>query len=75
VGRRFDSDFSGLQPPIDHAAGYARVDVGGWYAITSRITAYVNLENALDRHYNEVVGYPALGANFRAGMRFRIGGE
>lgn len=75
VGRRFDSDFSGLKPPIDHAAGYARVDVGGWYAITSRITAYANVENALDRHYNEVVGYPALGANFRAGMRFRIGGE
>jgi vitamin B12 transporter len=73
VGRRPDSDFSGFG--IDHAAGYARVDLGGWYAINSRMTAYVNVENALDRHYNEVVGYPALGANFRAGMRFRIGGE
>jgi outer membrane receptor protein involved in Fe transport len=30
---------------------------------------------ALDRRYNEVVGYPALPVNFRAGMRFRIGGE
>jgi outer membrane receptor protein involved in Fe transport len=49
--------------------------MGGWYALTSRITAYVNLQNAFDAHYNEVVGYPALGANFRAGMRFRIGGE
>ena len=73
VGRRPDSDFLGFG--IDHAAGYARVDLGGWYAINSRMTAYVNVENALDRHYNEVVGYPALGANFRAGMRFRIGGE
>jgi len=73
VGRRVDSDFSGFG--IDHAAGYVRVDVGGWYALNSRMTAYVNVENALDRHYNEVVGYPALGANFRAGMRFRIGGE
>jgi len=73
VGRRPDSDFSGFG--IDHGAGYARVDVGGWYALNSRMTAYVNVENALDRHYNEVVGYPALGANFRAGMRFRIGGE
>jgi vitamin B12 transporter len=73
VGRRPDSDFLGFN--IDHAAGYARVDLGGWYAVNSRITAYVNVENALDKHYNEVVGYPALTANFRAGLRFRIGGE
>ena len=73
VGRRPDSDFSGFG--IDHAAGYVRVDLGGWFALNSRMTAYANLENALDRHYNEVVGYPALGASFRTGMRFRIGGD
>jgi vitamin B12 transporter len=73
VGRRPDSDFLGFN--IHHAAGYARADVGGWYAINSRITAYANVENALNQHYNEVVGYPALTANFRAGLRFRIGGE
>ena len=73
IGRRLDSDFLGYG--INHAAGYARVDLGGWYAVTSRITAYVNLENAFDKAYQEVVGYPALGANVRAGMRFRIGGE
>jgi len=32
------------------------------------------VENILNRRYNEVVGYPALKANFRAGMRFRLGG-
>ena len=73
VGRRPDSDFLGFN--IDHASGYARVDVGGWYAMTSRITGYVNLENALNKGYQEVVGYPALGVNVRAGVRFRIGGE
>ena len=73
VGRRSDSDFLGFG--IDHAAGYARVDAGGWYAVRPRVTAYVNIENALDRRYNEVVGYPALPINFRAGLRFRIGGE
>jgi outer membrane receptor protein involved in Fe transport len=73
VGRRPDSDFFGLG--FNHAAGYARVDLGGWYAINSRITAYASVDNALNSHYNEVVGYPALTANFRAGMRFRIGGE
>ena len=73
VGRRADSDFLGFG--IDHAAGYVRADLGGWYAITPRITADVNIENVLNQHYNEVVGYPALGTNFRAGMRFRLGGE
>jgi len=73
VGRRSDSDFLGFG--IDHAAGYVRVDAGGWYAVRPRVTAYVNIENALDRRYNEVVGYPALPINFRAGLRFRIGGE
>jgi vitamin B12 transporter len=73
VGRRADSDFLGFG--IDHAAGYVRTDLGGWCALSPRITAYVNVENVLNQHYNEVVGYPALGANFRAGMRFRIGGE
>lgn len=73
VGRRADSDF--LDFGINHAPGYVRVDMGGWYAVNSRMTAYVTIENVLDRQYNEVVGYPALGTNFRAGMRFRIGGE
>jgi outer membrane cobalamin receptor len=73
VGRRSDSDF--VDTLVGHAAGYARVDLGGWYAISSRITVYANVENAFNDHYNEVVGYPALTANFRAGVRFRIGGE
>ena len=73
VGRRADSDFLGFG--IDHDPGYVRVDLGGWYALTARVSAYANLENALDRRYSEVVGYPALGANFRLGMRVRIGGE
>jgi outer membrane cobalamin receptor len=73
VGRRTDSDFLGFN--INHAPGYARVDLGGWYTIQSHVTAYLNLENALDRRYQEVVGYPALPINFRAGLRFRFGGS
>ncbi len=73
VGRRTDSDFDGLG--ITHAAGYARIDLGGWYVVNSHITAYANVQNAFNDHYNEVLGYPALTANFRAGLRFRIGGD
>jgi outer membrane cobalamin receptor len=75
LGRRPDSDFLGLVPSIDHTAGYARFDLGAWYAIHTRVTAYANVENLLNRKYEDVAGYPGLKANFRAGLRFRLGGE
>jgi vitamin B12 transporter len=73
IGRRADSDFLGFG--FTHAPGYVRIDTGAWCAVRPRITAYANVENLLDRSYQEVIGYPALGINFRAGMRFRVGGE
>jgi vitamin B12 transporter len=75
VGRRADSDFFVLPTPITSVAGYARFDLGGWYAINRYVTAYANVENLLNKKYQEVAGYPALKANFRAGLRFRLGGE
>jgi vitamin B12 transporter len=75
IGPRPDRDFRFPSLNIDHAPGYARVDVGSWYKLHPRVTAYVNVENALNHRYEEVVGYPALRANFRAGLRFRLGGE
>ena len=61
--------------PLTHAAGYARLDAGAWYAIKRYVTAYANVENLLNQHYEDVLGYPALRANFRAGLRFTVGGE
>ncbi len=73
VGRRADSDFLGFG--ITHAPGYVLVNSSVWYRVRPRITAYVSGENLTNRFYEEVTGYPALGANFRAGIRFRVGGE
>ncbi len=75
VGRRPDSDFLGLQPPVTTAAGYARVDVGLWREINRFVAGFINVENVTNRKYEEAAGYPALKANFRAGLRFRVGGE
>lgn len=76
IGRRPDSDFTfGAVPPQDHTAGYARFDIGCWRRINRYMTAYANIENLLNKHYEDVSGFPALGINFRAGMRFHIGGE
>ena len=77
VGRRADSDFLGLVPPILHAPGYALMNAGGWWSLPKLryATAYANVENLLDHRYEEVVGFPGSKANFRAGLRFRWGGE
>jgi vitamin B12 transporter len=75
IGRRPDSDFFVAAVPVTSVAGYARFDLGGWYSINRHMTAYANVENLLNKKYQEVAGYPAPKANFRAGMRFRFGGE
>jgi outer membrane cobalamin receptor len=75
IGPRADSDFFVLPVPLTHVAGYARLDAGGWYKINRYVTAYANVENLLNQHYENELGYPALTANFRAGLRFNLGGE
>ena len=81
IGRRPDSDFLfcavlGCSVPTqDHTAGYARLDLGGWRQLNHFVTAYANLENLLNKHYEDVPGYPAPRLNIRAGLRFRVGGE
>lgn len=75
IGRRTDSDFLGLVPHVDHAAGYVRADASGWYELQPHVTAFLAIENLLNKRYEEAAGYPALKANFRAGLRFRFGGE
>ena len=75
IGPRPDSDFDVLLTPLTHVAGYARFDAGGWYAIKRYVTAYANVENLLNQHYEDALGYPALRANFRAGLRFNLGGK
>jgi outer membrane cobalamin receptor len=75
IGRRRDSDFFALPVPLTQVAGYARLDAGGWYKIKRYVTAYANVENLLNQHFENVLGYPALTANVRAGLRFTLGGE
>jgi outer membrane cobalamin receptor len=70
VGRRTDSDFSALEPPIVANDGYARWDLSGSYRLGRRITWFAVVENVLDREYMEPLGYPALGRAGRVGVRF-----
>ena len=71
VGRRADSDFQNIG--LTENEGYARLDLRARARLAPRLEAVVVAENVLDRRYQEVLGYPALGRSLRAGLRFRSG--
>ena len=71
VGRRADSDFQNIG--LTENEGYARLDLRARVRIVPRLEALVIAENVLDREYQEILGYPALGRSIRAGLRFRSG--
>jgi len=52
--------------------GYANVGININYALGRGLTAYGDLRNALNQHYEEVFGYPSLRLNFVAGMKWTL---
>jgi outer membrane cobalamin receptor len=73
TGRRTDSDFLGLG--LTRNPGYARFDLGVSYELRRGISMFGRVENMFDKQYQDVIGFPALGRDFRIGMRFTFGGE
>jgi vitamin B12 transporter len=70
VGTRVDTDFAGLVPPLTSDPSYTRLDLAWTYRVTRRFSYVGAITNALDRHYMEALGYPALTTTFRTGGRF-----
>jgi vitamin B12 transporter len=71
VGERQDSDGVGFG--IVRNPRYQKVDLGGSYAVRPSIDLIVRIENLLNRRYEEVLGYTALGRNVLAGLNVRWG--
>jgi outer membrane cobalamin receptor len=69
IGRRVDSDFSSLVPPIVENADYATWDAGASYRPAALVTFYVRLENLANRDYMDPLGYPSWRRTARAGAR------
>lgn len=69
VGRRPDTDFSSLGLEANDA--YAKVDARAAIDVHRNASVFVALDNAFDRRYQEVLGYPALGRSFRLGIALR----
>jgi vitamin B12 transporter len=73
TGIRTDSDFLGLG--ITHNPGYARFDIATSYRLGRGVSLYARAANLFDKQYQDAVGYPALGRDVRAGLRYTFSGR
>jgi outer membrane cobalamin receptor len=73
VGRRTDSDFLGLGITSD--PGYVRWDTSTTVPLRYGVAFTAHIQNLLDKHYQDAIGYPALGYNYRLGIRYAWGGK
>ncbi len=73
TGRRTDSSF--LAPGVTTIPGYARFDLATSYEIRRGVTVYGRVANLFDKQFQDALGFPALGRDFRLGMKFTLGGE
>ena len=83
ASRSDDSTFLGYGTPagdntlllpnrnLDH--GYAKLDLGGTYTLTSWLGIYAQLDNLLSQQHITPIGYTSLPLNARAGLRFTLG--
>jgi len=69
VGRRADSDFEALFPPLTSNSPYTNWNLAGSYPVWKRLSVVGSIENLLDRTYMESLGFPALRIAYRAGVR------
>ena len=69
IGRRVDSDFASLVPPIVENTSYATWDAGVRYRVSTPLTLHVRVENLADRDYMDPLGYQAWRRTARVGAR------
>ena len=73
VGERLDLDFSGGGAERIGLPGYGLLRIGVQAELTERILLNIQVNNVLDKRYNEVNGYGTFGFGAYAGLRYRFG--
>jgi outer membrane cobalamin receptor len=73
VGRETDSDFLGFG--FTSNPGHFRLDLGVQFSLTRGFVVLARAENLLDHRYSDAAGYPALGLNYLAGVKYTWGGK
>ncbi len=82
TGIRTDSDFLSFVvgstcfgPCVSKNPGYARFDLATSYLIARGVSFHARVTNLFDKQYQDAVGFPALGRDFRLGLNYRFGGR
>jgi vitamin B12 transporter len=73
TGRRTDSNFA--DPTQFENPGYARFDLATSYLIARGISFTGRVTNLFDKRYQDALGFPALGRDFRLGLNYRFTGR
>lgn len=73
VGRETDSDFLGFG--FTSNPSHFRLDLGAQFALVHGLSLMAHAENLLDRRYSDAIGYPTLGLNYLAGVKYTWGGK
>jgi iron complex outermembrane receptor protein/vitamin B12 transporter len=73
----FDPNFGNslLLPNRDLDFGYAKLDLGGTYALRKSITVFAQINNILNDQHIGPIGYPGLPLTLRVGLKLRLGGD
>lgn len=73
TGARMDSDFDGLG--LNRNPGYVRLDIATAFDAARGVSFYGRVTNLLDKQYQEAIGFPALGRDYRLGLNYRFSGR
>jgi vitamin B12 transporter len=73
TGARTDSDFDGFG--LTRNPGYSRFDLATSYDVRRGFSVYGRATNLLNKQYQDALGYPALGRDFRLGVNYRFSGR
>jgi vitamin B12 transporter len=73
TGRRTDSNFA--SPAQFENPGYARFDLAASYNVSRGLSLYARATNLFDKQYQDAIGFPALGRDMRAGVRYEFNGR
>ncbi|HET8924319.1 MAG TPA: TonB-dependent receptor [Candidatus Acidoferrum sp.] len=73
TGVRADSNF--VNPEQTGNPGYARFDVAASYNLTHGVLLTARATNLFDKQYQDVLGFPALGRDYRFGLRYQFSGR
>ncbi|HLW42891.1 MAG TPA: hypothetical protein VKS00_00310, partial [Candidatus Acidoferrales bacterium] len=68
TGQRLDGNFAAGTQIAN--PGYALINLAATYKVARGVSVYGRISNIANKQYSEAYGYPALGREFRIGVKY-----